>query len=287
MIPTDDENERLDLGRFQFFSGRDAHKNVEKKSKDDNIGSDISVIKDAIDKRLRPLEKKVFEIKKDVVNLRADMKILHVQLCRDFRLIIRDELRGIKDGGVKEVDSDSDEESDSDEGGDADDADEADDSDEADDVVDEHAGEVGDDGLKADEVGDDGLKDDEKNDEFVNEAGNEGDDVMLEDRHVVDDVKDVMDENRHVVEDVVEEVVEDVMVEARHFVEDVVEDVGDVSDFVKKKDDNESEYGNEVELDGMVEEHHEIISNVVQEIVKVRLFLFVLFCVRCLFFSFF
>lgn len=249
LIPTAEEKERPDLGGLHFFNGKDADKKIEKKVKGDNIDFDISDVKDAIDTRLRPLEKKVSEIKKDVVKLRADIKdkmqILHVQLCRDFRLIIRDELRGIKDVGDKQVDSDSDDDSESDEGGDVDDDDEADEANEADDVVDEDAdvfkGNYNDD----DEVGDDGLKADEKNDEFENEVVKECEvDVMVEDRHVVEDVDDGSKLNKN-------------------------NDGDDVSDFVEKNDGNEIEYANEVGRDVMVEEHHEIIINDDQENVKI------------------
>lgn len=206
----------------------------------DNIGFDISDVKDAIDARFRPLEKKVSEIKKDVGKLRVDirdeMQVLHVQVCWDFKFIIRDDLRGIKGVGDKQDDGDSVDDSDFDDAGGDDDDDEAGDvADEDDDVF---KGNYNDDD-------EDGLKVDEKKDKYETEAVKECEhDVMIEEPHVDKDVDDGSKLNKNV-------------------------DGDDVSKFIEKKDDNEIEIVNEIERDVMVEEPHEIKNNDDEENVKI------------------
>lgn len=91
IIPKDDEKDRLDLGGFHFFNGNDGGSNVvdikvDKIRKGGDMGFSLSDVKNIIDARVRPLEEKVIEVKKDIEKLGVDLKDeLHVFLYRDLQ----------------------------------------------------------------------------------------------------------------------------------------------------------------------------------------------------------
>lgn len=228
MIITAEEKDRLDLGDFYFFNGKDGDKKVDKKVKADNIGVDISVVKEAIDVRSKPLEKKVSELKKEVSELKKEfgklrtdikdeMQLLHVQLCRDLRSIIRDELRAIKDVGDKKLDSDSDDNSDN--------------------AGDDDEGDEGDEGGEGGEAADD--------------AADEDADVMVEEVHVDEDVDYGSKVNKKNDGD---DALEEVEKKGGNEIELGHEFGDDVSIFVENNDVNVIEIANEVERAVMVEE---------------------------------